>query len=170
MKFTSCRFRGTPFFSSVCIGLGFGMLWIGELNASPGRFQEVYDYYFPLKPGSLEGGYREWFDRTVFNPDGRNGLRKSDRALFEAVRGDALAFHTFMHSDSRDEDGEFEETWNAECLLLLLCLGDQRFADLLAHEDRKTKAIVADALVSISVKNRYTFPKTVAVISRPKSR
>ncbi len=141
---------------------------MGVLNASPDRFQEMYDYFYPRNTGYLESDYRKWFDRTIFNPDRRVGLRTSDQALFKAVRGDARAFHQFMHAEARDEDGEFGETWYAECFLLLLCLDDQRFADLLSHEDRKTKEMVGNSLGPLSVERKYKFPKTLRVIPPPK--
>jgi len=154
------KFMAIPFLRSFGILLIFGMLSTITFAASPTRFQKLYDHYFPKKPESVLSGYRKWFDRTVFNPRARNDLSENDRKLYDAVRGDPAAFHAFVHSNYRGGSGEFGETWSNECVLLLLVLGDERFAHLLAQEDKKTKALVRDAIFYSVDWRKHPFPKT----------
>jgi hypothetical protein len=124
------------------------------------RFQVLSDDYFPKGSEYVEGRYRKWFDKTIFNPHGRAKLAKTERMLYDAVRGDSAAFHAFVRSENRSGPGEFSMTWHYDCALLLLVLGDERFATLLEKEDRKTKAIVGATLNGFIDWKKHPFPNT----------
>lgn len=144
----------------VTLGMIFGV----GCATSSGRFSILYDHYFPKEPESLLSDYRMWFDRTVFNPNARDSLAQQEQELFDAIRGDIPAFHKFLHSSYRESAGEFGETWVHECVLLLLVLGDERFATLLAQEDERTVGLVAGALNSQIEWRSHPFPRTRALV------
>ncbi|HEY5895328.1 MAG TPA: hypothetical protein VIT91_19070 [Chthoniobacterales bacterium] len=147
-----------------------GLVSATSLAASPTRFQTLYDYYFPKSSNYVTSGYRKWFDQTVFNSEARHDLARNERMLYGAMRGDSAAFHAFLHSSYRRAGGEFGETWNYECVLLLLVLDDERFASLLAQEDQNTRALVGAALNSQIDWRKHPFPKTrkIYLSARPK--
>jgi hypothetical protein len=131
--------------------------------AASSSVSELYDYYYPMHGKYLNSQYRQWFDQ-ILHDEHFNG--KDDKRIwpvFKAVRGDAAAFHAFANAEEREGEGEFGETWTWECLLLLLRLGDDRFAELLAKENKATREIVG---MSIDVQvdwTKHQFPKTRAL-------
>jgi hypothetical protein len=133
------------------------------------EFGKLYNQYFPKDPKntptSLMGGYRSFFDRTTFST--HRPLKewaKNDRMLYDAIRGNPNDLHKFVHSDYRTMDGEFGEDWDWECLLLLLYLGDDRFANMLAQEDQKTQRYIGSAIgFQVDPRNKL-FPQTSRIV------
>ena len=140
--------------------LACGAFSCATSRVSGSKFQALYDHYFPRHSPYVTTDYRKWFDHTIFDPDARSRLSNQEKKLYDAVRGGPAAFHAFVHSEYRDSAGEFGETWNYECVLLLLVLGDEQFANLLAREDPKTKALVGDALGAQINWRKHPFPRT----------
>jgi hypothetical protein len=129
-------------------------------SAAGAEFERLYDYYFPAHTEYLQSEYRKMFDSTLFGPPLSAEYRPRSRKLYYAFRGDAKAFHAFLHDSDRDAAGEFSESWYFESLLLLLKLGDDRFAELLAHEDAKTREMVGASVDSHIDWTKHHFPKT----------
>jgi hypothetical protein len=140
-----------------------GALFIASCS-SQSQFQTLYDYYFPPRGEYLSTEYRRYYDKTMFGaPPREHSLRPADQKLYYALRGDAKAFHEFMHDSDRGTAGEFGETWYFDCLLLLLRLGDDRFSDLLHLEDQATRE-AAGAVIDSHIKwSKHQFPKTRAL-------
>jgi hypothetical protein len=138
---------------------------IGQAAAADPQFTELYDYYFPKNDkDKVASFYRQSFDKTLFGAPPKPGTERHP-ALYLAFHGDSAAFHKFVHSRDRDGAGEFSETWAAECLLLLLRLGDNRFAQLLSQEDKATREIVGGMIDAQVNWKKHSFPKTRALYS-----
>lgn len=130
------------------------------------QFSQLYDYYFPRKKKDLEASfYRRGFDETLFGPPPSPGQERRHVGLYFAFHNDASAFHKFIQNEDRDQAGEFSETWGAETLVLLLRLGDDRFAELLSKEDTKTREIVGGFIDPVVNWEIHRFPKTRACYS-----
>jgi hypothetical protein len=138
---------------------------IGSLNADNAEFRKLYDYYFPRNNKDLEASfYRRGFDETLFGSPPKPGTERHP-AFYFAFHNDPSAFHKFVHNKDRGRAGEFSETWAAECLLLLLRLGDDRFAQLLSQEDKATREIVG-GMIDVQVNwEKHRFPRTRACYS-----
>ena len=135
--------------------------------AGPDAFQRRYDHYFPSRSEYVEGIYRHYYDKWLFGaPPSRTGPEPGPEhlwQLYHAFHGDASAAHLFFHNPDREAAGEYGEAWVYDCVLLLLRLSDDRFSDLLAHEDQKTREMVGSALDSQLDFQRDPFPKTHAL-------
>lgn len=128
------------------------------------EFGRLYDYYF-LKDGKyVNSDYRRWFDERLFGPPPKPAKERHPE-FYYAFHGDAAAFHKFVHGPDRDAEGEFAETWVYECVVLLLKLGDHKFAELLAKEDSATRETVGGAIDSQINWSKHQFPKTRALYS-----
>jgi hypothetical protein len=138
---------------------GIALMAVADVSAeSAHRFQELYDHYFPKNSEYQNTGYRRWFDTTLFGSPPKRG--EDRHSAYYALRGNAEAFRAFAHHPDRDAEGEFSLTWTKECLVLLLRLGDDRFSELLAREDRGTRETVG-AMIDCQVDwTRHQFPKT----------
>jgi hypothetical protein len=126
------------------------------LATSP-EFQNLYDHYFP-NDEYQNGDYRRSFDATLFGAPPKRGEER--HPVYYALRGNAGAFHAFAHHPDRNVEGEFGLTWNKECLVLLLRLGDNRFSELLAREDQQTREAVGSIIDCQVDWTRHQFPKT----------
>ena len=135
--------------------------------ASHDAFQRRYDHYFPSHSEYVDSVYRRCYDKWLFGvPPLRVGPEPGTEhlwQLYHAFHGDAAAVHLFSHNPDRDADGEHSEAWVYDCVLLLLRLGDDRFSDLLAHEDQKTREKVGWAIDPQIDFQRDPFPKTRAL-------
>jgi len=158
------NFRRTGLAFGVAYVLAFTVIGMPLLTAAtPPEFQKLYDYYFPKRGEYLNTFYRRNFDMTLFGAAPKP--REERHPVYFAFRGNAEAFHAFVNHRDREGAGEFGETWTYECLLLLLRLGDDRFAELLAKEDRKTREVVGMAIDSQVDWTKHQFPKTRALYS-----
>lgn len=132
--------------------------------AAQNEFTGLYNYYFP-KTNDLRGVYRKGFDRFELAdtppPSGLDSTRYTP--LYFAAKGDPKSFHTFLHHPDKDEDGQRGECWDVECLFLLIRLGDDRFSDLLALENRKTQEFIGQTLDRQIHWEKHSFPKTRAL-------
>lgn len=139
---------------------------VGHASADDRQFAKLYDFYFPPNKKDLAASFqRRGFDETLFGPPPKRGQERRHAWLYFAFHNDPSAFHKFVHNKDRDRAGEFSTTWAAETLLLLLRLGDDRFAQLLSKEDRTTREIVGGAIdVQVNWK-KHRFPKTRACYS-----
>jgi hypothetical protein len=137
-----------------------------QAGADDRQFAKLYDFYFPRDKKDLEASfYRRGFDETLFGPPPKPGQERRHVWLYFAFHNDPSAFHKFVHNADRDGAGEFSETWIVECLVLLLRLGDDRFAKLLAREDAVTRETVG-AAIEIQVNwKKHSFPKTRGLYS-----
>lgn len=128
------------------------------VSAASPHFGQMYDYYFPEREGYLNTTYRKWFDQllTARGEPSRHHLR-------DAMRGDREGFNAFVHHRDRNASGEFGLTWNYECLFLLLYLGDEKFANLLAREDTETREAVGRALEQGVDWTKHSFAKTAGL-------
>jgi hypothetical protein len=127
---------------------------LGSVHPS---FEALYDYYFPKSSPYLAGDYRRGFDAmlSVAPKAGEDRHR-----FYNAFHGDAAAFHFFVHHPDRRGAGEFALTWIKESLVLLLRLGDVRFAALLRQEDSATREIVGAAIEQQIDWTVHDFPTT----------
>jgi hypothetical protein len=132
------------------------------LSASRSGFDTLYDYYFPKSGSYINTGYRERFDSVLFRPL-RKSANKHDRAFYTAFHGDSRAFHEFVGPSVRPRDENVNESWIYECVLLLLKIGDDRFSQLLAREDRQTREAVGVAIDTQINWSKHNFPKTRAL-------
>jgi hypothetical protein len=127
-------------------------------------FGKLYDYYFPKEGKYVNSDYRRWFDKTLSGPPPTRQTERHPEFYF-AFHGDSGAFHKFVNDPDRDAEGEFAETWMYECVVLLLKLGDEKFAELLAKEDSPTREAVGVAIDSQINWSKHQFPKTRALYS-----
>ena len=137
------------------------MMISGTSTGTQTGFQQLYDYYFPKNGQYLNTFYRRSFDATLFGPVPKSNAER--HGFYFAFRGEAAAFHAFLNHPDREGAGEFAETWANECLLLLLGLGDERFSDLLAHENQRTREVVGMVIDSRINWTKHRFPKTRAL-------
>src|SRR2546423_2260173 len=131
--------------------------------ASESQFQKLYDHYFPQNDKYQNGFYRRGFDATIFGPPPKSD--EDRHKFYYAFRGDARAFHFFVHHPDRDGNGEFTLTWIKESLVLLLRLGDAPFSNLLAREDRTTREVVGAAIEQQVDWTKHQFEKTRSLYS-----
>ena len=127
-----------------------------------------YDRIFPKRGNLLDSQYRKWFDEILAQPS-ISHLRENDQLFVRAMRGDNAALQRFFQSPDRGLNGEFGETWYWEVVALLVHLGDARFAEVLAEQDRATKAEVAIpvAIALRAIGRRDAFPATRQIIDSP---
>lgn len=130
--------------------------------AAGSQFQTLYDYYFPIHSDYVQSVYRGSFDRTLFGPPPAEGRASRMGLLYFAFHGDISGFHDFVHHPDRD-GGHSSEEWIYECVVLLLRLGDDRFSQLLALEDRSTREKVGVAIDTQIDFKKHHFPKTRAL-------
>ena len=133
--------------------------------ATRSQFDTLYDHYFPMRSEYVTSQYRQSFDRDLFGAPPAVDARSRRAQLYGALRGDPAAFHAFVHHSDRDVDGHPGEEWIYECVLLLLRLGDSRFAALLAREDSATREKVGVAIDTQIDWTRHNFPQTRALYS-----
>jgi len=124
--------------------------------------KKLYDYYFPKKSAFAEGRYRTWFDEILGKPNLK--VRENDALFRAAMQGDTSALRAFLVSADRGMKGEFGQTWNSECVALLVRLGDETFSTVLAEQDGETKAFVAGALKHTIQWRKHPFPKTEVIV------
>lgn len=135
-------------------------------GATDSKFSQLYDYYFPKHGNTVRSSfYRPFFDKTLFGAPLSTEYRERSRQLYYAFRNDPVAFRWFLHNADREGEGEFSEEWNCETALLLLRLGDERFLQLLAREDNKTRELVGQAIDPQIDWSKHQFPKTHALYS-----
>lgn len=134
-------------------------------SSTEAEFKKLYDYYFPKHgEGVTTSVYRKSFDAELFGSTRRFNSDR-ERHLYYAFHGDAAAFHAFLHNADREVNGAQGEEWDYECLVLLLKLGDEHFAELLAREDHATREGVAAALEPLVNWEKHSFPRTRALYS-----
>lgn len=150
--------------TNICRAVYVIMAIILSACAAQNQFTGLYNYYFP-KTNDLRGLYRKGFDRFALAdtppPSGLDSTRYTP--LYFAAKGDPKSFHTFLHHPDKDEAGQRGECWYVECLFLLIRLGDNRFADLLALENRETRESIGRTLEPQVNWQRHSFPKTRAL-------
>jgi|SRR5581483_641353 len=129
------------------------------------NFNRLYDYYFPEKSRDVRAGYRHYFDELLFGPPPKASATKRATQLYYALRGDAVAFHAFLHNPDWQIAGAPGEECTYESVLLLLRLGDGRFSQLLAREGAKTRNKVGYAIDPQIDWDKHKFPKTRALYS-----
>lgn len=142
---------------------GFAFLLVGCATRS--EFDRLYDHYYPKRTEYVQGDYRRAYDRYVFgsHPPKLNSTRIA--YLYHAIRNDPAAVHAFLNHPDRDVDGEPGESWDNDCVLLLIRLGDERFSELLAREDLQTRKFVSYSLDPKIDWRIHHFPKTRALYS-----
>ena len=121
-------------------------------------FRKLYRYYFSQEQ-------RQIYDKILFNSVPPSQYGPEARKHYLAFHGDSSAFHEFVHDRNRNASGEGGLVWVHDCVILLLRFGDDRFAQLLAREDRATREIVGWAIDSQINWNKHHFPKTRALYS-----
>jgi hypothetical protein len=144
------------------LGLFCLLMTSADANARIGsrKLDKLYNYYFPKHGGLLRSDYRRYIDRGLLNNHSNFGNFPRSRAIFYAARGDPIAFHQFVHQPERAQGGEYGLDWAFECPFLLLHLGDDRFAELLAKEDANTRQMVGSAIDAVIEWTEHEFPKT----------
>src|SRR5713101_5634456 len=141
------------------------VMLVGSASAADRRadFNSLYDYCFPKQCGELRSDYRKFFDEMLYGPPLSKQYRPADRQLDAALHGDTAAFHAFVNNQEREGEGHFAEEWVYKCVLLLLWYGDDRFSQLLAREDRKTREAVGIAIDEQIDWDEHQFAKTRAL-------
>jgi hypothetical protein len=124
---------------------------------SHASFEALYDYYFPKTSPYLPGDYRRGLD-SLLSAVPKAG--EDRHHFYDAFHGDATAFNRFVHHPDRRGVGEFTLTWIKESLVLLLKLGDTRFAALLRQQDPATREIVGAAIEQQIDWTVHDFPRT----------
>jgi hypothetical protein len=109
------------------------------------------------------GQMLRYYDALLVDREAYARGRSYHRQLVDAVNGDQAAAHQLFHSEYRNQPGEFGETWGSHCFVLLLKLGDHRFASLLAAEDKKTRELVGAEIDAWIHRFAHDFPETRAV-------
>ena len=132
-------------------------------SAGQNDFNSQYDYYFPKESQDVRAGYRRYFDKLLFGPPPPTSETKRATQLYDALRGDDASFHEFLHNPDWTVNGAQGEECVYESILLLLRLGDDRFSQLLAKEDAKTRKKVGYAIDPQIDWNKHHFPKTRAL-------
>jgi hypothetical protein len=149
-------------------------LFFAYASASESNFNKLYDYYFPKESRDVRAGYRLYFDKLLFGPPPPTSETKRATQVYYALRGDAVAFHAFLHNPDWAVEGAQGEECVYESILLLLRLGDDGFSRLLAREDVKTRKQIGFAIDPQIHWDKHQFPKTRALYSyryvRPRSR
>lgn len=148
-----------PGIRSLVFGLAF--LFVSSC-ATRSEFDRLYDHYFPKRSDYVDSVYRKSFDKTLFGPAPTEGMSPRMTLLYRAFHGDGSAFHSFVRHPDRDA-GHAGEEWASECVLLLVKLGDNRFAQLLAQEDRDTREMVGQAIDPRMNFKKHGFSKTRAL-------
>lgn len=141
----------------------FSLIAIGTSSATSPPFQELHDHYFPKNDQYQNGEYRKWFDATLSGPPPQSD--KDRHQFYRAFYGDSDAFRLFAHHPDRKGEGEFTLTWIKECLVLLLKIGDETFAKLLAREDKTTREFVGTAIEQQVDWTKHDFAKTRSLYS-----
>src|SRR5205823_6841715 len=143
-------------------------------SASENNFNNLYDYYVSKESRDVRAGYRLYFDKLLFGPPPPASETKRATQVYYALRGDAAAFHAFLHNPDWAVEGAQGEECVYESILLLLRLGDDGFSRLLAREDAKTRKQVGYAIDPQIHWDKHQFPKTRALYSyryvRPRNR
>jgi hypothetical protein len=129
------------------------------------NFDHLYDYYFPAHDGGVRSGYRRYFDKLLFGPPPPESKTKRATQVYYALRGGDTAFHAFLHNPDWAVEGAPGEECVYESVLLLLRLGDDRFSQLLAREDARTRNKVGYAIDPQIDWKKHDFPKTRALYS-----
>jgi len=141
-------------------------LWLAVCaSASQSDFNYLYDYYFPKESEDVRAGYRRAFDKLLFGPPPPSSETKRTTQVYHALRGDDAAFHAFLHNPDWAVNGAPGEECVYETVLLLLRLGDDRFSQLLAREDAKTRKQVGYAIDPQIDWDKHRFAKTRALYS-----
>lgn len=156
---------------AACV-ITLALMW--HANANSSDFTELYNYYFPKESRDVRAGYRLYFDKLLFGPPPSASEAKRSTQVYYALRGDAAAFHAFLHNPDWAVEGAQGEECVYESILLLLRLGDDRFSRVLASEDAKTRKQVGYAIDPQIHWDKHQFPKTRALYSyryvRPRNR
>jgi len=118
-----------------------------------GDFRKLYTYYFSPQ-------HRQIYDKILFSSVPPSQYGPQARKLYFAFRGDSSAFHEFVHDPDRNASGEGGLVWVYDCVILLLRYGDDRFSELLAREDPKTREAVGIAIDTQIDWTKHHFPKT----------
>src|SRR6266496_739350 len=134
-------------------------------NASERDFTELYNYYFPKESHDVRAGYRRYFDKLLFGLAPSPSEAKRITQVYYALRGDAAAFHAFLHNPDWGVEGAPGEECVYESVLLLLRLGDDRFSHLPVREDAKTRKKVGYAIDPHVDWDKHPFPNTRALYS-----
>jgi hypothetical protein len=134
-------------------------------DAAQSDFKHLYSYYFPKQSQDVRSVYRRYFDKLLFGaPPPKSEVTRASQVYY-AARGEAAAFHAFVHNRDWGVEGAPGEECVYESVLLLLCLGDDRFSQLLAREDAKTRKKIGYAIDPQVDWDKHAFPKTRALYS-----
>ena len=106
------------------------------------------------------GENRGYYDSLLVDRAAYTQGRSYHHQLVDAIRGDRAAAHQLFHNEHREEAGEYGETWVLHCYVLLLKLGDRRFASLLAAEDGRTREFVGGTIEGFIYRFVDEFPMT----------
>jgi hypothetical protein len=134
-------------------------------DATQSDFTHLYNYYFPKQSQDVRAVYRRYFDKLLFGPPPPKSEATRASQVYYAARGEAAAFHSFLHNPDWGVEGAPGEECVYESVLLLLRLGDDRFSQLLAREDAKTRKKVGYAIDPQLDWDKHAFPKTRALYS-----
>src|SRR4051794_25377684 len=141
------------------------LLLLAVATASQSNFNSLYDHYFPKESQDARATYRRYFDKLLFGPPPPESETKRATQVYHALRGDDAAFHAFVHNPDWAVEGVQGEECVYEAVLLLLRLGDDRFSNLLAREDAKTRRKVGYAIDPQIDWDKHPFPKTRSLYS-----
>ena len=144
--------------AGVCCLFFFAVQPVGA--TSDADFEKLYYYYYPRHGKYVNSTYRHSFDKALFGKAPSPEWKPRDRELYYAFHGDPRAFHGFV----RSHEGE-DTDWDYQTVLLLVKLGDDRFSQLLAHEDRSTCEAVSVAIDTRIDWSKHNFPKTRGLYS-----
>src|SRR5205085_453187 len=141
------------------------LLLLVSATAGQSDFNYLYDHYFPKDSQDVRAIYRQYFDKLLSGAAPPESETKRAIQLYRALRGDAAAFHAFLHNPDWTVKGAPGEECVYDSVLLLLRLGDDRFSKLLAREDAETRNKVGYAIDPQIDWKKHNIPKTRALYS-----
>jgi hypothetical protein len=141
------------------------LLLLLSATAGQSHFNSLYDYYFPKESQDVRATYRRYFDKLLSGGPPPESEAKRATQVYHALRGDAVAFHAFLHNPDWAVEGAPGEECVYESVLLLLRLGDDRFSQLLTRENAQTRKKVGYAIDPQIDWDKHPFPKTRSVYS-----
>jgi hypothetical protein len=132
--------------------VSFLILGLALVGCSAIRRDSLYERHI--------GQHRGYYDSLLVDRAAYTQGRSYHHQLVDAIRDDTTAAHQLFHNEHREDGGEYGETWALHCYVLLLKLGDRRFASLLAADDEHTQEIVGGTIDGLIYGFADEFPMT----------
>ena len=123
-----------------------------------------------LNHGGVMGLTREPYERILLDdgPDGR--LSGDAKDFYLAYHGDSSAFHRFLNSADRGEQGEYGEAWVSNCFILILRWKDPDLKkELISASSEVRKDVYFILKTYLDEKDKERYPLTLAFLQSSKA-